>query len=193
FFTVQRAFAPAGIQVTRAALFKEAPAADVLLVNGDAVAVGDGLYLEVEADRRFHLYVLNEDEKGERHLLFPRRDWALANPLEGGRRLRVPGQAPWEVSSAGGREWVFIVASEIAIPELEALAREAPPAEYAAVQGEPLQAVLRGIGKIKEVKVAAQAPSRPVLAEFTRDLKGLSEGARTATGLWVRAIHLRNP
>jgi tRNA A-37 threonylcarbamoyl transferase component Bud32 len=160
----------------------------VPLADGEAVRVGDGLSLELEADRPVHVYVVNEDAAGEVHVLFPLPGAALKNPLPGGRVHRLPGAVDgeaveWQVSSAGGTESICAIAAAAPLPALE----------EALVAGRvTAEVVLRGIGGLKRLAEAPRAAKNPIsnaVAELARQA-ATSEAAR---GLWVRKITLRNP
>ena len=114
------------------------------LASGDAVRPGARLGLEFRTTRPTWVYVLDEDERGERYLLFPQPLFDTPNPLAADSSYRLPGpvggrENAWTVTSPGGREYLLVVASPEPVPELEAeLARlPAPkpghPVAYAAV------------------------------------------------------------
>jgi hypothetical protein len=91
-------------------------------VDGDAVSPlrpgerlnpGDKLYLRLKTSVAAHVYIVNEDDRGESYLLFPLPNQSLQNPLPGGRDNRLPGvrdgrEMYWQVTSAGGREHFLI-------------------------------------------------------------------------------------
>jgi hypothetical protein len=201
------------VLVERATLFSNATPRPRALAEGDPVKPGDELFLEIEAERPLNLYVINEDEKGSRYLLFPRPAWKLHNPIPGGTSSRVPGKLPgeadprnWAVTSQGGTEWICAVASETPIPELEELARSWVAEEPPEVAGEPLKAVLRGIGGITKARAPAggEAPAlsriekelaaqRAVLAEIVRELRARGEEGDGKSGPWVKVFTLKNP
>ncbi len=112
-----------GYTVT-ATLHRVGQGIDEQLLPGARVAPGDRLYLEFEASRALHVYVLAEDDNGESFLLFPCPGQTPANPLPGGSLYRLPpdedGQRySWGVSSAGGTEHLLIVASPDALTDFE--------------------------------------------------------------------------
>ncbi len=185
-----------------ATLHRVVPGGDQELLPGARVAPGDRLYLEFEASRDMHVYVLAEDDRGEAYLLFPIPGSAVANPLAGRSSHRLPpdrGEVKytWGVSSSGGTEHVLIVASPEDLAGFEqALAALPSPRELGSAQGSavPLDAqalgALRGIGLLHE-QASGPDPtrSRPVFA-LARQLAGGPERHR---GTWVRQIDLVNP
>ena len=172
------------------------------LVSGDRVRPGDRLALEFRSTRPAWVYVLNEDERGERYLLFPQPLFERTNPVPADSTILLPGtmdgkESAWQVTSAGGREHFLIVASPHPVEELEAdLARmPAPrrdrPIAYARVDPSTLDG-LRGVGGVAVVDAPA-SPARAARApafERFRALAGRETGVR---GTWVRQIALENP
>jgi eukaryotic-like serine/threonine-protein kinase len=183
--------APAPPRVT-ATLWRGRDGLDGVLADGDAVRPGDHLWLEFEGDEPLHVYVLDEDARGETFALFPIPGTALVNPLPAGRPQRLPGTregAPfdWVVTSAGGGERLLIVASRRPLAALEQALAAVPaaaddrPVAYAEVSGEAL-AALRGIGGTAPAESPARAGR---LAAVERAL-----AARRDDGLWVRHLTL---
>jgi hypothetical protein len=175
------------------AMRDDAPAR--MLADGDAVAPGDRLSLEVQSTVDTHVYVVDEDERGHAYLLFPLPEDSERNPLAGGRRHRLPGaqhgQAlDWQVTSAGGREHILVLASRERQPAFEQVIARLPVAAI----GRPVSAVpvepgvagrLRGIGGLVEVTGdGSPRPIRPALVPFAGDV---------ARGPWLREIVLTNP
>ncbi len=179
----------------------------VRLVTGDRVKPGDRLSLEVRATRPAWVYVLNEDEHGERYLLFPHRKVATQNPLAADSTFVLPGavgavgavgegEHAWTVTSAGGREYFLVVVSPEPVPEIEAdLDRfDAPRAgrsiDYAPV-GEASLERLRGVGGMTRLPPETAQPTTPSRAfERFRSLAGREAGIQ---GIWVRQIVFENP
>jgi len=185
-----------------ATLHRVALGGDQELLPGARVAPGDRLYLEFEASRDMHVYVMAEDDRGEAYLLFPLPGSTTANPLAGKSSHRLPPdrggvQFTWGVSSAGGTEHVLIVASPEQLTGFEqALAALPAPRESGSAEGSavPLDAqalgALRGIGLLHEQGPGPDPTrSRPVFA-LARQLAGGPERHR---GTWVRQIDLVNP
>lgn len=171
------------------------------LVTGDRVKPGDRLSLEVRATRPVWIYVLNEDERGERYLLFPQPSFDLRNPIPPNTPQVLPGpiggrENAWTVTSAGGREHFLVVAAPEPVAALEAELMRIPapaagrPIEYGRV-GESTVERLRGVGGMGELP-PGPAPSAPPSRAFDefRALAGSETGVR---GVWVRQIVLENP
>jgi hypothetical protein len=165
------------------------------LADGSSVAPGDHLHLEYQGEERTFVYVLSEDETGEVYALFPLAGSDLSNPLPPGGTHRLPGPRAgqpfdWVVTSAGGREWVLVVAAREPLQPLEQAVANAPaPREdqeiaYAKVKEESFVA-LRGLGGL--------APS-PATAGRARKLDVLWRelASRPGTGVWVRRIELES-
>ena len=106
----------------RAALVRH-DAADAPLRDGAALHVGDRLDLTLASDRPTWVWVLNEDEAGAFHVLFPLAGLQLANPLPRGA-IVLPGEQDgralsWQVSSAGGREEFLVVLADAPLEKFE--------------------------------------------------------------------------
>jgi len=115
------------------------------LRDGAELRLGDRIGLALSSNRPTWAYVLNEDQSGALHVLFPLASLAQANPLPAGSETRLPGQQgeralSWEVSSSGGREEFLVILADRALPALEHRL-----AGYAAATGDPPQ---RGVGRI---------------------------------------------
>jgi serine/threonine protein kinase len=162
------------------------------LVAGARVAPGDRLFLLVDATKPVHVYIVNQDDRGESYLLFPLPGQKLSNPLSGGQTHRLPGSADWEVTSAGGREHFLIMASPEPLDALEKVFATLPRAEA----GRPVAAVtlsrevvgqLRGIGGL-----APLAPSGPATG-LLKSAVTLGTDAESVKGPWIRQFTLENP
>ncbi len=165
------------------------------LSDGARLSPGDHLSLEIESGERLHVYVLNEDDKGETFALFPVPGTDQQNPLAPTARHRLPGKrdgAPfdWVVTTSGGREHVLVIASRKPLPELEQRLAALNPAEsgrpvrYAEIGDEAI-ATLRGIGGMAPAPEGAARESQ--LEGLARALASRREG-----GIWVRAYSLQN-
>ncbi len=93
------------------------------LRDGDALHIGDRLDLTLASDRATWAWVLNEDEAGAFHVLFPLAGLQLANPLPRGA-IVLPGEQDgralsWQVSSAGGREEFLVVLADAPLEKFE--------------------------------------------------------------------------
>ena len=171
-----------------------------LRLDPDArLAPGDKLYLQIETSVPAHVYVVNEDDRGESYLLFPLPGQQPSNPLPAGVTHRLPGvqsgqEMYWQVTSAGGREHFLMFVSPEKLPALEQMFAALPqpkanqPVLSARLSNEAV-GVLRGIGGLAAApSVAGQAPR--LTGQFPTPL---SSGAETARGLWVRQITFENP
>jgi hypothetical protein len=159
------------------------------------------LSLEFHSTRTTWVYVLNEDDAGERYLLFPQPLFDARNPIPPDARQTLPGTVggqpnAWTVTSRGGRERFLIVASLEPVAALEEeLARlpapdPARPIRYAPVRPAAFER-LRGAGGLTALtpEQAGRAPASPAFESF-RALADRESGVR---GVWVREIVLENP
>jgi eukaryotic-like serine/threonine-protein kinase len=184
-----------------AALVRHADSGTTFLIDGDRVAPGDRLSLQVRASRPVWVYVLNEDERGERYLLFPQPSFDQANPVPADSTVLLPGsiggqRSAWTVTSAGGREHFLLVVSPEPVAELQADLDHLPapqpgrPVRYAEVGAQSVER-LRGVGGLTALPGEGTAPSTesPLLFARFRALAGRETGVR---GTWVRHIVLEN-
>jgi hypothetical protein len=166
------------------------------LANGDLVAPGDRLALEMRANEPVYAYVLSEDDKGALFVLFPLRDRGAKNPLSGGKRQRLPGaDNDWVVTSAGGRETFLVLAArtplssvEEAVAQLPA-AREDEKVRYAPLSPRALEG-LRAVGGVatSEAPEPARAGAHR-LAALAKSLDASPEGR----AVWRKLVVLENP
>ena len=185
---------PGDFRIERAALFS----GERRVSENNAVRVAILLSLRFRADEPVHVYVLNEDEKGERHLLFPRPNGDLKNPLLPAREHRLPGpiageEKDWEVDSAGGRESIFIVASLEPLPELERLVAGPAAQTNPEVTPEALAEVRRGIGKVAPAETSKKSETAAALGTLIEELRDIQDTGESARGIWIRKVTLRNP
>lgn len=171
------------------------------VLNRDRVAPGDRLSLRLRVSEPAWVYVLNEDENGERYLLFPQPRLAVGNPVPPDSTLELPGSLDgrpygWTVTSAGGREVLLTVVSPEPVPEIEAELERIPeaapgrPIVYARVEKSTVE-TLRGVGGMAELPVdAGPGDADAGLFQRFRTLAGREIGVR---GIWVRQITLENP
>jgi hypothetical protein len=184
---------PAQYQI-QAALHRVGAGSAAALAAGARVAPGDRLFLEVKATRAVHVYVVNQDERGESYLLFPLPGQPVRNPLPAGAVHRLPGNVDWEVTSAGGREHFLIVASPDPLGPLEAVftmlpkAQAGRPVVSAAPVPDSLMGQLRGIGGL-----AARSGPSTLKSDIFRSAQALSGTPESATGPWIRQLTLENP
>jgi hypothetical protein len=165
------------------------------LSDGDPIAPGDRMALEISVDPASYVYVLNCDEQGRIHLLFPLPGGAVGNPLAAGGRHLLPGRdaagtLSWQVTSSGGEEQFLIAAATAPVPELEEALRSFSPAREGETVRYPSlapQAVgpLRGVGGLAHAPTAG--PPHSPLADLAARL-----GA-SGRDVWYRLITLENP
>jgi serine/threonine protein kinase len=181
-----------------ASVFLDRQGAAVRLDPDDRVAPGDPLFLEFRAGEPSHVYVLDQDESGAMYVLYPVAGAEPSNPLSAGGSHRLPGSIAgrsfdWQVTSAGGREEIVVIAARRPIASLEEEiariphARAGAPIQYGVVTPHAL-ATLRGIEGVTPAP-RESAPPKGRLADLLRNLEG---GRRTAEDPWVWQIALEN-
>jgi serine/threonine-protein kinase len=132
---------------------------------GGFVTIGDRLFVEVQATKPVHVYIVNYDDNGESYLLFPLPGQSISNPLPAGKKNRLPGKTNWTVtSSGGGKEHFVVIASPGPLDTFEqALAKlPKPEKDRPVVRGAPLSSdVLRQLpDPHKPVPRPAPQPNR---------------------------------
>jgi hypothetical protein len=159
------------------------------------------LALEISTTAPVYLYVINEDERGEAYLLFPLNGIQPTNPLPAGMRHSLPGtragkRIDWQVSSAGGKEHLLLVASPERLVDFETELMALPQAEagespqYAHLSsGAKMR--LRGIGGLQE---RAEAETPVAASHRLFDLAArLASPSEVVQGVWVRQVEFDNP
>jgi len=204
----EAAVAPAGDPPTaaadapyriEAAFYRVEGDRDVRLGSGARLRPGDRLSLQVVSSVPTHVYVVNEDDRGESFLLFPLPGLRTSNPLPAGARHVIPGPSGgervyWTVSSAGGREHFLIFASPQPLsPAFQRLFEALPrPSADAAIAPRQMSAdmvgALRGVGGLAKGPAVAAGPG--LRTEFAVPLP---DGEETVRGVWVRQLTLDNP
>ena len=176
------------------AVFRRAiGAGSEVLQAGSRVKPGDRLFLDIDATTPVHVYVVNQDERGESYLLFPLPGQAVKNPLPAGKTHRLPHEVYWEVTSAGGREHFLIVASPEPLGALEAVFARLPapqvggPAPQAAALSQEEMGHLRGIGGLAPRKPQGQS------SDLFRSAVVLGTEVESVKGPWIRQLTLENP
>jgi hypothetical protein len=182
-----------------AQLYRQTADGEERLLPGARVKPGDALFLEFVSNDAVNVYVLNEDASGEVYALFPGPSFELRNPLPAGTSHRLPGtirgrRASWQVTSAGGRERVVVIASRERLPAVErdiaALSPASPdrPVTYARVSPTTMQ-VLRGVGGVLvEPPAATRTGSR-----LAGVLDSLPSRSGAAGDVWAWQFELENP
>jgi tetratricopeptide (TPR) repeat protein len=171
------------------------------LSEGLRVAPGDRLSLKLRASQDLFVYVINEDQRGESFLLSPLPGQELPQPLPANTVHHLPGRMAgrevlWQVTSAGGREFFFVVASRRRLREFERELQSVPRAQPGALRlavplSDGLRRALRGIGGLVAKERAAGAP--PPSGELFRMAASLGAEAETVRGIWIRRLTLDNP
>ena len=183
-----------------ATFVKHTEGGSIRIFSGDAVIPGDRLSLETKVSRPAWVYVLNEDERGERYLLFPQPRFDLQNPVSPGASHVLPGsiagrENAWTVTSRGGREHLLVVVSPEPVDELEAELAQIPTADpgrpitYAPV-GQKSMETLRGVGGIEAIpNDVTPVPESRIFSRF----KSLAGRESNVQGVWVRQVSFENP
>lgn len=168
------------------------------LVDGDSLSVGDGLVLHFRASRDLHVYVLNEDARGEAFVLFPLAGYDLRNPLSADVLHVLPGvrdgqRVEWVVTSAGERERFIVIASPGAVASLEEELDALPVA--GSLPGEATPEPTSGRRGTGGTRVVAEGPVRLAPGRLAALLGKLPLGSEPSgsDGLWVRTFEFRNP
>jgi serine/threonine protein kinase len=195
----QTFFSSPGTLTASASLYRGTLSGYELLLPGASVAPGDGLSLEISGSDAMYVYILSEDETGVGYALFPVPGLEITNPLAPGETHRLPGEVngrsvDWEVSSAGGRESIVVIASRKPLKSLEddiagfpAASRDRPVV-HGQLSDDTMLA-LRGIGGLKESEIHGGAVSNVTLTELIASLPGDPEESRDP---WFWQIQLEN-
>ena len=175
----------------------------IRLQDGDSVTQGDLILLEASSPEPFYLYVFNQDDAGEMHVLFPVPGFEPANPLPAGATQRLPGRYRgesqlWQVTSDGaGGESLLLVAAREPLQAMETLLASIPPVvpgappTYPALSPQDRRAVLRGIGGTTSEPQPTAAPAAQ-RASADLDLATILQEVQLAPGFAVRTLRLRN-
>ncbi len=151
---------------------------DEALAAGALVRPGDAMCLSLQLGRTAHVYVLNEDRRGDVYVLFPLAQSDLRNPLPADRPQRLPGTwqgraLTWQVTAGRGEERFLVVAAREPVAWLEAqLASFASPRRDRAVEARPAAGAPpipeRGVGAVAESAPADAAPAATLAALVAR-------------------------
>jgi hypothetical protein len=186
------------------ALYRAVDGRKIRLRVGSPVEPGDNLFAELRSSVPTYVYIVNEDERGESHLLFPLPGQRLSNPLPSGQAHRLPGKLQdlkdqevfWVIDKAGGREHFTFFASPTRLDVLEHAFAALPRPEI----GKPILSArlpaetvgaLRSVGGLVTVPTA-NLPATGRLTETSAALP-LGDTEETARGVWVRQLSLENP
>ena len=186
------------------AFYRAADGTKIRLRAGSRVEPGDLLFAELRSSVPTYVYIVNQDEAGESHLLFPLPGQSLSNPLPPGQPHRLPGtqsgqkdqEVYWVIDKAGGREHFTIFASPTRLDVLEDAFARLPRPELgkpilsARLQPETVSA-LRSVGGL----APAPASNRPATGPLTETSGALPLGdsQETTRGVWIRQVSLDNP
>lgn len=180
----------------RAAFFKRGQQGDEPLNAGSRLALKDTVALTLQSSTPVYVYVLNQDEKGTAHLLYPfDADFAQVQPVGAGV-TRIPAadvSDGWLVSSRGQREHFLVAVSPTRLADFEREVGSLPRpriGESVADTALPEQALgtLRGLGGLAPPQTRAPSPIKPFLGAMP-----LANGEETAQGPWLRRITFENP
>lgn len=186
--------APPAFEI-EAAFYRRTPGGRERVEPGTPLRVGDAVSLTVRTDRPVHLYVVNEDERGHRYLLFPLRSISdgsaspktgplSAEPIPSGVDVRVPATEDWRVTSVGQREHMLVFASIQPPREVEELLARLP----VPTRGAPAaDGRYRGFGSVTPAPLAPDTSER-LYERYATPLVG----RETARGLWVRQLVLES-
>lgn len=180
-----------------AAMYRAGAGGAKRLLRSDRLAPGDQLFLQVKTSAPAHVYVVNEDDRGAAHVLFPLP--GQSSSLSASAVHKLPGtykgeEKHWVVDSPGEREHFVIFVSPTAVPEVEEIVsalpapREGAPITYASLDSGVILK-LRGVGGLAAAPTT-KPQSRRLSDQYTIPL---SDGPEEARGLWVRQIAFENP
>ncbi|HTG49590.1 MAG TPA: serine/threonine-protein kinase, partial [Gemmatimonadales bacterium] len=173
----------------------------VRLHAGSRVEPGDNLFAELRSSVPTYVYIVNQDERGESHMLFPLPGQSLSNPLAPDQPHRLPGtqsgqkdqEVYWVIDKAGGREHFTIFASPTRLDVLEDAFARLPRPEL----GKPILSArlppetvsaLRSVGGLAPAP-ASNPPAAGPLTETSGALP-LKDTEETTSGVWVRQVSL---
>ena len=189
---------PADSYRIKALLKRDRDGIEVPLVLGTRLGLAERLSMDLDLSAPAHVYVVNEDERGNSYLLFPLRGLEPANPLPAGHH-RLPGllddqKLSWQVTTAGGREHFLVIASPTRSATFEKVFTALPSPvlnqriSYPKLSPEGLGA-LRSVGGL----TVAPSPQREQLRTTPGFAMPLTDKEETAQGVWIRQATFDNP
>jgi tRNA A-37 threonylcarbamoyl transferase component Bud32 len=182
----------------KAVLNRERDGVEAPLAQGTRLAPSERLSMDVDLSVPAHVYVVNEDERGNSYLLFPLRGREPANPLPAGHH-RLPGLIDdeklfWQVTTAGGREHFVVIVSPTRSAMFERMFAALPSPELNQAISYP-KLNIDGLGALRSVGGLAVSPV--VNREQLRNTPGfaipLSDKEETVQGVWIRQASFDNP
>lgn len=194
--------APSPVFTASVKLFRAGESGPEELLPGSRIQPGDHLFMQVYGSHPMYVYVLNEDEVGNGHVLFPSPYFDQKGPFADRVVHRLPGtsageRVDWQVTSPGGRERILVVASLYPQKEIEEDIQNLPhatPGEqivYGTIgekTKERLRGITRGIGGVAK-DPAAKAGSGAldgVARKVVRDTLDMND-------IWLWEMSLQNP
>ncbi len=124
------------------------------LQAGSTVHVGDQLFLELEASKQAHVYVVNYDSEGRAYVLFPNPAYDLTNPVDASKALALPGPVDgtpvyWNITSSASSETILALVSPNPVESVVAALASLPAVRAGSplmVQDDSFVSTLRGAG-----------------------------------------------
>jgi hypothetical protein len=162
---------------------------DPFEVEASVVRTGGNVSLLVQADQPIHLYVLAEDEKGRKYLLYPGWKGERKGPLEPGAVRRLPGEGGWEAGEMDGG-CLLAMASVDPLGPLEDAVSEKPSPRggkegWNRLKPVTVRGLSRRIGEIlRRSPDAVDAGEKALLADQAVEF-GHQPGRWKAQGIWV--------
>lgn len=182
----------------KAVLKRDRDGAEVPLVPGTRLELSERVSMDLDVSAPAHVYVVNEDERGNSILLFPLRGREPANPLAAGHH-RLPGllegdKLYWQVTTAGGREHFLVIASPTRSATFEKMFAALPSPvfnqqiSYPKLSSDALGA-LRSVGGL----VVAPSQKHEQLRATPGFAMPLTDKEETVEGVWIRQASFDNP
>jgi len=176
-----------------ASLWREAVTGSERLFDGGRVHPGDEIYLELQGSRDLHVWVLNEDDRGNAYVLHPERQPSVV--LKAGRKHRLPSagegfEAAWGTSDAASSETILVIASQRALPELDHEVADLPRASGDA--GRDVATSTPGSGELPERAIGYKTiEPKPVSGEgVVERLVQRFGDQKHGNGVWLWRIRL---
>lgn len=180
----------------KAAFYRRNGTRDELLSPGSRLALNETISLRLQTSAAVFAYVVNQDDKGVSHLLYPlEADLTRVQPFPAGEWPIPPRQEGdgWIVNSVGGREHFLVAVSPTRLLEFEDLVRDLPrPRPGAESQPRQLPApalgTLRGLGGLAPPSPGVASPLQALV-----DALPLEANSEDVVGAWLRRATFENP